>query len=494
MNFHTNKEMQALEKEKQEQIAMIKEAADERYKSLSRLMEDLSTQKKEEVQTIRDNCDAQLHELQTTLQRIQQEHKRKIEQLYEVQKQQEDLARKEGAELAQKQHQLRLESLQSELTILQEKNNALQERKQQVEATRDQDIRMAEERTRMHLQQVLDEKERSVQRSELHLHQLQTQLTKQYDEIRSLGDLLRRKNNNAKTKGGEYETIFRDKLVAAFGTGDAFRLEETSKSGIGHAGDFLMTWGNYTILWEVKNYDRPVPSSEVEKFKRDMKEHKHIKIGVMISRYTPITNKTSKGDREIEFLEGKMLLYLSNFDAMSDDMLPLLLLLFRLWWESERSEEEQESKEATIRQIERLHASAAKSKLEWRVHKTRMEETLRWMAEVVEENELRLQNALHLIHGHVTCVTIPSGIFRDAEGDERSQQWIQAILAYAEPSPNNFIILNDLADFVGTVRGFSRETTKAHIKSVLLDSVIEPQKGKQPMRVLGLKKRNTTQE
>jgi hypothetical protein len=71
-------------------------------------------------------------------------------------------------------------------------------------------------------------------------------------------------------------------------------------------------------------------------------------------------------------------------------------------------------------------------------------------------------------------------------GDEKSQQLIQLILEHSEPTDGGSLILNDLADIVGKAKGLSRDTAKTHIRSVLLDSVIEPPKGKIPGRVNGL--------
>jgi hypothetical protein len=412
---------------------------------------------------------------------LRQEHQLRLSQLYENQRTQESVLRKEVQEAAQRQAQTRIHAIETELELLREKNHALHERKAILEAGRDQDIRVAEERTRILLQHTLDEKERAIVRSEKTLAQLQESYGKQADELRALADLIRKKPN-VKNKGSEYEAIFREKLIAAYGLGEGFRLIDSAHNGVGHAGDYLMEWGGHTVLWEVKNYDRPVPSAEVEKFKRDMKENQHVRIGVMVSRYTPITGKNAKGDRDIEFIEGKMLVYLSNFEAMED--LPSLMLLFRLWWESDKHTEEEETKEATIRSIERLHAAALKSKVEWRLHKSRMEEALRWMAEVVEEHEQKLHHALNILHGS-SLVAIPEGIFRNCDGDEKAIQLIQLILEHTR-AEHGSVVLNELADCVGKAKGLSRDTAKAHIRSVLLDSAMEPPKGKHPARVLGL--------
>lgn len=384
---------------------------------------------------------------------------------------------------------------QAELRLLKERFDALQERRRALEEGRDADIRIAEERTRTLLQHTLDEKERSIQRAENTLAALQIAYEKQTEELRALSELIRRKPTaGSKAKGSEYEVEFRERLVAAFGTGDRFRLQDSATSGIGHAGDYLMNWGDHTILWEVKNYDRPVPSAEVEKFRRDMKENTQVRVGVMTSRFTPITGRNATGDREIEIYEGKLLIYLNNFESMADDTLPSLMLLFKTWWSLDRGAadvgtEEEERRTTAIRQIERLHADSVKARTDWRLHKSRMDEAIRWMAERVEETEARLKAALHVLQGVGGATgggaAIPDGFFRDVSGDERALTDVYAILRHAQPQTGHAIELNALAEAVSKDRGYTKDTAKAHIRAVLLDSVIDAQKGK-AIRVLGM--------
>jgi hypothetical protein len=439
-----------------------------------------------EIARVRAVADARIDELNAALARAEAEHAERTSALLEAQRGLVNTARKEATEITTQQYNGRLRALEADLEAAAEKARALAERRAVLEAGRDADIRVAEERTRALLQITLDEKERAIQRAERTLNTLQESFGRQTEELHALSDLIRRKPTNVKNKGTEYEAIFRDKLVAAYGTGDKFSLVDSARNGVGHAGDYLMTWGDHTVLWEVKNYDRPVPSAEVDKFRRDMKENAHVRVGVMVSRYTGITGHTARGDRDIEFREGKMLIYLSNFEAMSDDTLPFLLMLFRLWWESDRNAEEGEIMESTIRSIERLHAAAVKARTEWRLHRSRMDEALRWMSEQVEESETKLKAALCVLQGGGKVLAVPPGIFRDCDGDEKSQQLVQLVLEHTSIDEKGVCVLNDLADIVGRAKGLSRDTAKTHIRSVLLDSVIEPPKGKQAARIVGL--------
>ena len=387
----------------------------------------------------------------------------------------------------------RLLGVQGEVRTLQERCEALAERRRMLEEGRDADIRVAEERTRFLLQSTLDEKERSIQRAERTLQALQSAYEKQAEELHALADLLRRKPGSSKAKGEEYELAFRSRLLAAFGVGPRFKLVDTAASSIGHAGDYLLHWDDHVILWEVKNYDRTVPTSEVDKFRRDMKENAQVRVGVMVSRLTPITGKTASGDREIEIYEGKLLIYLSSFEAMPEETLPNLMLFFKLWWSLDRAVEDVDPEEderlaTAIRQVEKLATDASKARVEWRLHKSRLDETIRWIAERVEETESRLKAALSVLQsscGAASSAEIPPGLFRDVSADGRAAADVAAVLRYARADAGGSCMLNDLADAVSKEKGVSRDTARAHIRAVLLDSVLETPKGK-PARVVGL--------
>jgi len=496
-------EVQALEAQKAAEMAILKEhhavqlaahqaeldkTLAEKTSAAQRMQELLESQRV----SLTKHAAEQIATLQAELDKAQAEKTASSQRMQELLESQriamESAAAKDKERLAT-QHTQRLSEVQSELMLQQERYAALLERRQQLESGRDADIRLAEERTKVLLQHALDEKEKAILRSEKMFQTLRDSYERQSEELKALSDLLRKKPSaSAKTKGNDYEEEFRAKLVATFGVGEGFALSDTSK-GVGHAGDSVMKWGEHYVLWEVKNYDKPVPGTEVDKFKRDMRENAQVRIGVMISRCTSIVGKNTSGDRDIEFIDGKMLLYFSNFESMSDDTLPNLLTLFRLWWKIDQTTAtsvEDESKEQTIRQINKLHQDACRAKNEWRVHKSRMEEALRWMATQVDETESRLKSALNIIQGCVVSnVALPETIFRDVHGDPVLMKDAQTILKFAVAEEGKSLVLNDLAELFSKERALSREAAKSHIRAVLLDKVLETPKGRST-RVLGL--------
>ena len=445
----------ALEARQASELASVRTAADERIAAIQKELEAAASERAEAIS--------------------------RIKTLYETQQAERSTAAASAAAA-------QLNAAQAELRVAQERCAALEARAEVLRAGRDADVRAAEERTKTLLQHAMDEKERSLMRADATLTTLKEAYERQTEELRTLSDLLRKKPSaNSRVKGTDYENEFKDKLQAVYGIGDGFALVDTARSGIGHAGDYLMNWGDHTILWEVKNYDKAVPTAEVEKFRRDMKENPQVRVGVMVSRFTQITGMSGAGDRTIEFIEGKMLIYLSNFEAMSEDTLPNLLLLFRTWWAQDHaSDEEDDAKIAAVRQIEKLYEEASKAKTEWRLHKSHMETAIRWMAERVEETDSRLRNALDMLKGAAKPVEVPTDIFRDPMGDAKSIADIQTLLRITEPCPSGSCVLNELALRFAEERGrMTRDTAKTHIRALLLDSAIDAPKGKL-IRVNGL--------
>lgn len=468
-----------------------------RSTSIAEEVQALEERAKLEIAAIQDRhslekkgLEESLHRAYNECQTLRTEHSTKISQLLESQKETEQAGRKEERERVSKQLEGKIHALQYELEMAQERQRIAQERKSLLEMNRDSDIREAEERTRTSIQQVLDEKERSLLhvreelekanlRNEKSASSFQEILSRQTDEIRSLKDSIQKKSSNVKNKGNSYEEIFRNCLVSAYGTNEHFRIEETSHRSVGHAGDILMKWGHNTIMWEVKNYEKPVPEAEVTKFKRDMSENANVRIGVMVSRYTNIVGKSSSGDFHLEFIEGKMFLYISNMEQKSDEIFHLLMIMFRLYWDSNRAVEEEDVRVEQIRKVESMFNKAEQDKKDWILHKANMTRASVWMSEQVESSFHDLKCLLKDMQGVVEKIKdIPADVFRDSTGDERMQQIIQTILSVATYEVGKEVTMNELVEQYISICKIGRETAKTNIKSVLYDTVLENKAGK----------------
>ena len=470
-------------------------------------IKEIEEQKKRDILTIQEESkravDNLTESLQTTEQTLAKARLEKIQQIQAFEQTiQEQLQTARTAERDQttKQYEGKLRDLEQQIATLSTKNDAYLARKLELESNRDRDIQAAEESTRRSITDLLHEKDRSLKqaredldathsRNERAVKQLQDLLHIQTEEIRNLRELLIKRAANAKSKGNDFEDAFRRKLILAFGTSEQFSLEDSAKNGFGHAADFIMNWKDHKILWETKEYDKTVPDEEVKKLKRDLKENTEATIGVMVSRYTGIVGKTSKGDLYYEFVEGKMLLYISNFDKMSEEILPLLLILFKMYWKYGQTLEEDEGKIDAIREIEKLNKIIDDRKKEWRVHKAHQDAATRFTSEFVEEMEHKVRFLLNDLQGNVEKVKdIPNGMFReDSLRDEVSLKKIHTILACTEYNPSGSVELNKLADAYSKANGsLSRDTAKSHIRGVLLDTSLQQNKGSIPIKVLGL--------
>ncbi len=378
-----------------------------------------------------------------------------------------------------------------ELEKAKQRYEAAEERRRVLETERATDIAAAESRTRALLQETLAVREEQVRAGQVALKALEDSFRAHVEELRSLNEFVRRKPTAAaKEKGTAYEDEFRALLERAFGIADGFSISNTAKSGIGHAGDIIMKLGPHETLWEVKNYDRPVPKAEVEKFRRDVLENPGVRIGVMVSKITDITGKTSKGFRDIEFADGRLLIYVSGMSRIEDpvDFLQSLLPLFQIWWETQRDDETAEVFQESVKELERLLGDLTRRRTEWRVHRARLEETLRWTSDLVEDAETRVESLVRMMRAGTDAnkdMDIPEGIFRSVHTDERVRETIRILLETCSIVPTSEVRLNDLADVLKARKSLTQSTARQHVMAALQDSVVISSQGK-PTMVRGL--------
>jgi hypothetical protein len=375
-----------------------------------------------------------------------------------------------------------VEGRRLELELLQRRLEAAEERQRTLVDARDADIAKAEERVRLSFIQTLTIREEQVRTAQDALKSLETAYKSQVDELRSLNEFVRRKTANVKVKGNQFESEIREHLVRAFGIFPDFAILDTAR-GVGHAGDFIVQLGEHQVLWEVKHYDKPVPKTEVDKFRRDMMENPAVHVGVMISKSTDIVGK---GKRDHEFCEGKLLLYLTRFEEVEEpvDLLQSLLPQFQIWWEVQREEEAVEVFQEAFRELEKVLGELTKRRQEWRVHRSRMEETIRWMSDAVEDAEGHVESLVKRIRsGHASpSLEIPP-LFRDVP-DDKLRDTIATLLQVYKAGEGD-VKLNDLADVLAAKKNLSKSTARQHVLAALQDSAVIQLPGK-PTLVRGL--------
>jgi hypothetical protein len=356
-----------------------------------------------------------------------------------------------------------LQQVQKELTTLREQNHLLELRRTQLEKDRSADLERERTSMKESMHLLLATKQEQLMKTEEMMRHLQ-------EEYKSLNDFLRRKirPTSSQEKGASYETVFRELLVRAYGAIPKFTLHSGARSSTGHEADFLTTFYDTSILWEVKDYSHKVPTGEIEKFLRDVRENKQVSIAVMISRTTDIIGKTTTGDKHFEFEEGILYVYMSRFEFLGDanDILQSLRPMFEVWKELGK-DKAATTHETILRELQRLVEEAQTRRTEWKTHKARLSDAMGWMSECVEKAEASVYSLLRRIKGVESTLEIPDDLFRPLD-DERSKETATALLAVATLTPDHDVTIQELAKAVSAHLTISVPTASDRIKAILL--------------------------
>jgi hypothetical protein len=427
---------------------------------------ELLKQKQNEADAKQAELTAELNRIKSTMLESQKEITRLEKEHEKVLREETTSLKKEAAEtqkkIIQEVKEHTLQQVERELTALREQNHILELRRTQLEKDRTADLERERISIKESMSLVLAAKQEQLIKSEEMLSKLQ-------EEYKSLNDFLRKKikPTSSQEKGAEYETIFRDHLLRAYSAIPKFRIHSGSRSSTGHEADFITSFYDTSILWEVKDYSYKVPTKEIEKFLRDVRENKQVSIAVMLSRTTDITGKTSTGDRQFEFEEGVLYVYISRFEFLGDanDLLQSLRPMFEVWKELGKDKASMTT-EPLIRELQRSVEEAQARKTEWKTHKARLGEAMSWMSECVEKAEDNVKFLLRRLKGEEP-VEVPEDLFRPLE-DDRSRETATALLAVTTLSPDHEIQIQELAKAVATHLSISTATATDRIKATLL--------------------------
>ena len=494
-------QVQELQANHQSELNRIQQDAADRLAELEKQQEDHATKAEQERQLLRtkyanlqSTLDTQLKLAEQQQDAIKQDHKRQLATLSETQIAKEQQARQDEKQRIQNQMDTIVRQLKEDMATRDASNQALKERISQIQADRDRDIKLAEDSGRRAIQALLDEKQASIERLEKERDRITTLLeakvqaqSAEINAIQQLGDLIRRKPAVSATKGKEFETQMEQQLHSVFSVCEGYTLTNTANNGRGHEADFLMNMlmntTAQTILWECKNYDNPVPAKEVQKLYRDVQENPAVSIAVMISKFTPIVGHTNSGDLDIEFINDVMYIYISRYEFKSEDLLKSLMFVFRLFWQYRTTINVDESKQKVMRSVMELHTKAVKTKSDWRKHKSGLEATVTWMGRTIDETEESLRKAIQTLEGN-NEMDIPEGVFNDPKNEAESTL-IQRVLKLVTFASDESLDLNELAKVLAQDRQCTENTAKNHLKSILLEGIIETRSGK-ATRVKGL--------
>jgi len=456
------------------------------YRRANADIQRLEEQKAKDIARLKADAAAKQTDLEQQIAAVLNAQEIKQQQLLEAQKA-KDVAMHAGEkETIVKQHAVKIQALQADTVVLVDQKRALEARCQQLIEDRDKDIEIAIERNTASFQRTLDEKDRSIQR----LEHLTTSLKESYNSLtekfHQFSEEHLKKTLNSRNKGAEFENILATKLKHHYGANPSFSLVEKSKSSSGHEADILMNWNNKSILWEAKYYSAVVKKTEVDKFQQDMKSNSHVKIGIMMSRYTTITGKANHSDVHTEFDGDQLHIYVSNSDNLGDSLYELLPHLWQLHWESISNtvRHEDEERDKALRMIEELISTIAKRKTEWVGTKSSFMKGINWMSDAIETDEVKLKKLLRLLKSgekEKSTDSVWENIFLNTDDDTQMDDTIVLLKKIICPANDSSIILNDL---VGAFREISAEpkpsmeTAKTRIRAVLVPAIIDAQKGK----------------
>jgi hypothetical protein len=378
--------------------------------------------------------------------------------------------------------------LEREHAVLVAKCAALEASRRVIQESREQDIDSAVKKTEEMMERVVAAKQEQLVKMESAYHRLQESISRQSEEISRLSGVMGKRGANVKTKGSDYEEQFGEKLRRWYGVCRGFGLKDT-RLGAGHEMDFSMEVEGHVVMWELKNYSSVVPKAEVDKFLRDLKEAPQASIGVMISRGTDIQGKASTGGLWTEFEGEKMMVYLNRFEEFCGEeegrVFQMLMSLFRVWWNYYREESVGWEREEVVREVEKMAEELGKRRSEWRRHKAHLEELGRWVGDVLEDSEYRLDRILRRARPLASAIgslsaqgleeksaePTPVGVFRDTK-EERDVGWIRSIMRVCQGSEGEQIEVRELVELLAPHHKLSRDTLRGNIMSIVRDDAI----------------------
>lgn len=423
-------------------------------------------------------------------------------------------ARADGGEAVRRE-------MEEEMRRIEERLAGIEERKKVLEESRGVDIERAVKAERGTMERIVSEKEREINRMESVVKRLEEAIGRQSEEIRGMGAALVKRVNlagaggNVKVKGSLFETEFHERLVEAYGTVRDFDLRDTARGG-GHEGDLIMNIEGEQIMWELKDYSSDVPKKEVDKFVRDMRDCKGARVGVMISKTTGIMGK--HGALAIEIQDGRLLIFVNRFEEWEaggciggGGLFQILLQLFRLWWkvgvalsgegrEGEDGGDKGEEIEALQRRLEEGFVLITKyvgemktRRTEWRTHKGRMEETLRWVGGLLDDTEMKLERLLRCLREEAEGGDERGEDVDEEKGtensifvsDKKEAEWIKAVKSLCKVEEGGMVELIELETALAEMRKTSRDTARAHILKIVRSECIEKRGAKKV--IVGLK-------
>jgi len=374
----------------------------------------------------------------------------------------------------------------------------LKQRKEALERDIEQQLKRAKEEERTTLERIIQGKEAELSRvlsekrgdqermdAERREHRDALQLLT--DKLHTLTESLNKKPTSMKEKGTNFETDIIGHATTFWGSVEGFAIKNTATRG--HTGDVWVDLGlgesKLTVLLECKDYTGTLPTSQVDKFERNVKENHAIHIGVLIVQGANITGHPTN-IVDFAVLEGKLHLYVSHFEQWDPcSLFQTLIGWIRFHTLTQKPSTDVEDKAEAIRIVQKLVEDAQEYKRQLTTHLQHMNDFKLFAEGHAKDSLIKVQTALSALqHGSETNVVVESQIFQDVTGHPAKRKWIDHILAVAIEGTES-IKLSDLAKRVAEHSGKAEATVREQIETVLHESVLEKRKGG-PTMVRGL--------
>ncbi len=132
-------------------------------------------------------------------------------------------------------------------------------------------------------------------------------------------------NKTSSRRGRAAEETFAEQAAAVCG----WSCERTAD--VSHSCDYRAVIAGLTVLFELKNYTNIVPAKEIQKFRRDMDEHREVHVGIFITMETEISGMRAVNGGPLFKTEwtscGQLLIFMTHFN---DDVEGSLVMLDKL--------------------------------------------------------------------------------------------------------------------------------------------------------------------
>jgi hypothetical protein len=128
-----------------------------------------------------------------------------------------------------------------------------------------------------------------------------------------------------------------------------------------------------------------------------------------------------------------------------------------------------------VRELEKAVEEVARRRVEWRRHRANLDEVGRWMTDVLEESETRLDRLLSRVkaaaeeEAEMAALEPPPEVFRETT-DEKELQWIASILRVCEVGGE--MEVRELVERLAAHHRLSRDTIRSNVMAVLRDDAV----------------------